>query len=200
MIRVRAKTIDGQFWQPKTKRNRTVPISDALLAILSDYEPPGDSIWFFPSPTGKLWAPDNFSRDLRDLNVAKGLPWSSLDFRHTFGSQLAQKGESLYKIATLMGNSPDICRKHYAALIPENMHDTVEFTPAEREPDPPDDTRALLEETQTDKASHTSMASTAPFLSKAAQPEASGQRVVITTPLSAHPYCRNVCDNGDRYG
>ncbi len=37
------------------------------------------------------------------------------------------KGESLYKIATLMGNSPEICRRYYAALIPEAMSDTVEF-------------------------------------------------------------------------
>jgi len=50
-----------------------------------------------------------------------------LDFRHTFGSHLAQKGESLYKIAELMGNSPEICRKHYAALVPEKMHNVVEF-------------------------------------------------------------------------
>jgi len=63
-----------------------------------------------------------------------------LDFRHTFGSHLAQKGESLYKIAELMGNSPDICRRHYAALIPEKMHDVVEF----EKPEQPDETEALL--------------------------------------------------------
>jgi len=50
-----------------------------------------------------------------------------LDFRHTFGSQLAMKGESLYKISKLMGNSPEICSRHYAALIPEEMGDSVEF-------------------------------------------------------------------------
>ena len=33
----------------------------------------------------------------------------------------------LYKISELMGNSPEICRRHYAALIPEQMRDTVEF-------------------------------------------------------------------------
>ena len=37
------------------------------------------------------------------------------------------KGVSLYKIATLMGNSPEICRRHYAALVPEAMGDAVEF-------------------------------------------------------------------------
>ena len=40
LIRVRAKTIDGEFWQPKTKRDRVVPISDALVDILSSYTPP----------------------------------------------------------------------------------------------------------------------------------------------------------------
>jgi hypothetical protein len=57
-----------------------------------------------------------------------------LDYRHTFGSHLAQKGESLYKIATLMGNSPEICRRHYAALVPEAMHDVVEFMPTPMKP------------------------------------------------------------------
>jgi len=37
------------------------------------------------------------------------------------------KGESLYKIATLMGNSPEICRRHYAALLPEALATSVEF-------------------------------------------------------------------------
>ena len=53
--------------------------------------------------------------------------WSALDFRHTFGSQLAQKGVSLYKISALMGNSPEICRRHYAALVPQSLRSSVEF-------------------------------------------------------------------------
>jgi integrase len=128
LIRVQAKTVSGEFWQPKTKRNRVVPISDALNRILGNYASPTDSIWFFPSPRGKKWNPDNFSQDLRKINKAIGLDWSCLDFRHTFGSHLAQKGESLYKIAELMGNSPGICRRHYAALVPEKMTDVVEFS------------------------------------------------------------------------
>jgi len=48
-------------------------------------------------------------------------------YRHTFGSQLAMKGESLYKISKLMGHSPEICRKHYAALLPESLLESVEF-------------------------------------------------------------------------
>jgi integrase len=147
LIRVRAKTIDGKSWQPKTRRNRVVPVSEALFEILRQHHPRHGGVWFFPSPDGKKWDPDNFSNDLRELNRAKGLPWSCGDFRHTFGSQLAQKGESLYKIATLMGNSPEICRRHYAALIPEEMHDTVEFAKPIADMDrSKDTTRQLLEE------------------------------------------------------
>ena len=150
LIHVRAKTIDGRSWQPKTKRNRVVPISTTLLAIIEAYEPPVRCAWYFSSPTGKRWDPDNLSQDLSAVNERHGLVWTCLDYRHTFGSQLAQRGESLYKIAALMGNSPDICRRHYAALVPEAMHDSVEFaTPVgASEPEQPADgeTAELLKE------------------------------------------------------
>ena len=128
LIPVQAKTVDSESWQPKTKRNRAVPISSILRFYLDRYVPkltPGR--WFFPSPQGKGYDPDNFSRDLRNTNRRARLQWTCLDFRHTFGSHLAMKGESLYKISALMGNSPEICRRHYAALIPEALVDSVEF-------------------------------------------------------------------------
>ena len=145
LIRVRAKTVQGETWQPKTKRNRAVPISDALHAILETYRPLRSIGWFFPSPKGKRWDPDHLTHELAKVNRRNGLPWKCGDFRHTFGSHLAQKGESLYKIATLMGNSPSICRRHYAALVPEQMRDVVEFAAGRRmPPDDDDDTRAML--------------------------------------------------------
>ena len=49
------------------------------------------------------------------------------DLRHTFGSMLAQRGISLYKISAMMGNSPEICRRHYAALIPDQFVGDVNF-------------------------------------------------------------------------
>ncbi len=128
MLRVRAKTIGGESWQPKTKVNRAVPISTDLARYLLRYKPrTSDHRWFFPSPEGKRWDPDNFSADLRSAQKKAGLRWTCLDYRHTFGSQLAQKGVSLYKISALMGNSPEICRRHYAALIPDNLTDEIEF-------------------------------------------------------------------------
>jgi len=43
-------------------------------------------------------------------NQKAGLSQTCPIYRHTFGSQLAMKGESLYKIATLIGNSPRYAR------------------------------------------------------------------------------------------
>ncbi len=128
VIRIHSKTVNGEFWEPKTKVNRVVPISKALRGYIDLYEAhkvPGD--WFFSTRTGHRWHPDNFSQYLRAINEEAGLKWGCLDFRHTFGSHLAMKGESLYKIATLMGNSPEICRRHYACLLPESLLQSVEF-------------------------------------------------------------------------
>jgi integrase len=129
MIRVRAKTVGGQSWQPKTKRNRAVPISSDLRRYMDEYTPMlTKGRWLLPSPKGMRYDPDNFSSDLQRANKRAGLRWTCLDYRHTFGSQLSMAGVSLHKISTLMGNSPEICRRHYAALIPEAMAECVEFS------------------------------------------------------------------------
>jgi integrase len=91
LLRVRAKTFRGEAWQPKTGPNRVVPIGDALLSMLRNYEAPANRSWFFLSPGGTRWHPDNFSAALRQVNDAHGLTWSCLDYRHTFGSHLAQR-------------------------------------------------------------------------------------------------------------
>ena len=128
LIHVRAKTANGQSWQPKTRNNRAVPVSTDLRAYLDAYVPrPSIGGWYFPSPRGARWDEDGFSKHLRAANARGLLPWTCLDFRHTFGSHLAQRGISLYKISWLMGNSPEICRRHYATLAPEAVLRDVQF-------------------------------------------------------------------------
>lgn len=129
VIRIRPKKDGDTFWQSKTKTNRVIPISQDLYSVLLQYKSPQTSVWYLPAPKQKIsrWDQDNLSRMLRQINGRKGLAWKALDFRHTFGSHLAMNNVSLYKIATLMGNSPEICRKHYAALIPEQLTDCVEL-------------------------------------------------------------------------
>ncbi len=69
VIRVHAKTVEGEFWEPKTKRNRAVPVSRALRIYLDAYAyrvVPGR--WLFPSLKGRRWDGDNFSHALREAN------------------------------------------------------------------------------------------------------------------------------------
>jgi len=134
MIYVTTKTVATEGWCSKTKRNRSVSIQSKLHPILAKFalwrrRKYSRCPWFFPSPTGERWDADNFSTDLRKINRAVKLPWAALDYRHTFGSQLAQKGTSLYKISKLMGNSERVAERHYAALMPDRMREDVEFPP-----------------------------------------------------------------------
>lgn len=70
LLRIRAKTINGQTWQPKTKRNRAVPVSSRLRLFLDKWRlKHSRGTWLFPSPEGKWWDPDNFSRALRAANA-----------------------------------------------------------------------------------------------------------------------------------
>ena len=126
MLRVRAKTVEGESWLPKTKRNRLIPTGSKLSAVLGSLHRNGLP-WLFATPRGCRWDPDNLSQRFRKLMRKAGLPWNLLDLRHTFGSQVARKGVSLLKIAQLMGNSPEIARRHYIHLVPEEMAADVEF-------------------------------------------------------------------------
>ncbi len=129
MIRVRAKTISGRSWQPKTGKNRVVPIGRTLRTILEQYHPRRGLPFYFTTDAGEQWTPDNFTSTLRRLNRKNGISWGPKQYRHTFASQLALKGLSLYQIAKLMGNSPDVAAKYYASLIPEQMAELVDFGP-----------------------------------------------------------------------
>ncbi len=125
VLRVRSKSVAGESWTPKTKKNRVIPISKRLRSILQAI--PRKGRWLFPSPEGLRWDPDNLGWRMRGLLRRLGLSWNFLDMRHTFGSQLARNGVSLLKISKLMGNSPEIARRHYINLVPEELCADVEF-------------------------------------------------------------------------
>lgn len=130
MLLVRAKRVGRESWQPKTGKDRRVPVSARLRAYLEQHRQArsgGGGPWLFQSPGGCRWDPDNLGRHLRQVMAKNELRWNFLEMRHTFGSQLAQKGVSLVKIAALMGNSPDVARRHYINLSPEEMAVDVEF-------------------------------------------------------------------------
>lgn len=128
LIMVRGKTVGNESWEPKTRKNRAVPVSDSLLSYLDRWlHVRPDSIWLFPASKGGRWDGDNFSAALRDAQRGKEERWSCLDFRHTFASHLAKKGVSIFKIAKLLGNTVPICERHYAHLSPAGLAEEVEF-------------------------------------------------------------------------
>jgi len=127
-IFVRPKVVGAERYQPKTNRSRVVPISKDLIPILLQLE--RRSEWVFASPREMRWHPANLSGRLRRTMRAFGWTHGFGTFRHTFGSQLAQKGLSLYKISQLMGNSEDVCRQHYAAIATEQMQEEIAIMPS----------------------------------------------------------------------
>ncbi len=84
IIRVRAKTVNHQSWQPKTKCNRAVPISSRLRQFLNRYTPEKSKHgWYFPSPEGKWWERPVLHRQMDGddavLHLAPGAAILSLD-------------------------------------------------------------------------------------------------------------------------
>jgi len=96
---------------------RAVPIVPDLKRILEPYLETLDTEWLVPSPTGLLWIGENFGDKHRTLLRANKLQHTCLIYRHTFATDRAREGWSLFRIAKAMGNSIAVCEKYYAAFI-----------------------------------------------------------------------------------
>jgi len=121
----------------KTRRGRSVPLDRKLAAILRKHisarrkaVAKSNSPLFTPDCTAALpehtrekrmagQIQSSLNKYIEDLSRRSGERCGWNIFRHTFGSLLAQQGVSLYQIAEWMGNSPNVCRRHYAALSGE---------------------------------------------------------------------------------
>jgi len=121
----------------KTRRGRSVPLDRKLVTVLRSHiaarrkagAKERDPL-FTPDASDALPASYRekimsgriggyLNHYIEDLSKRSGQPCGWNIFRHTFGSLLAQQGVSLYQIAEWMGNSPNVCRRHYAALSGE---------------------------------------------------------------------------------
>ena len=122
IIHIRPK-MDGKVdWFPKTKRIRVVRFEPRLLPYLRKQRlRAGKGPWLFPSVEGKKWDVDNLGHRLSAMMDDAGLPWTFLDFRHTYGSMLAKAGLSALQVSRLLGNSERVCRKHYIGLFNEEI-------------------------------------------------------------------------------
>ncbi|MAL17145.1 MAG: hypothetical protein CL670_05890 [Balneola sp.] len=114
---------DGELiWEPKTKSSiRNVPLSAEAVDILRKQEEKND-IFVFTSKKGMKLHPNTvygaFKRAAGKAKVSEDKTIHTL--RHTFASQLAQKGVELYKIGTYLGHSKSETTRIYAHLSPSD--------------------------------------------------------------------------------
>lgn len=100
---------------------RPVPILPQLKAILEPYLKTLKSEWLCPSPRGMQWIGENFGDRHRNLLREAGLHHTCLHYRHTFATQRAAEGWSLFRISKTMGNSIAVCEKYYAAFVDPSL-------------------------------------------------------------------------------
>ena len=115
----------------KTGVGRVLPLATTLRRRLERSTlspgPPRAKGRIAPWPAARAeweWAAESLIAALREeaSGVApEHIGWTP--FRHTFASMLAQAGVSLDKISAWMGNSPEVCRRHYAQFVPRGAHD-----------------------------------------------------------------------------
>ncbi len=121
---------DDEPWEPKNRRPREVPISDALLPWLSGNR--ASPVWVFPAlRTGKrfaVWPENQFQRVQRSA----GLKGGAHTLRHTYASYFLQT-KSLAALAGVLGHSHTRVTELYAHLLPDHLEgarNAVSFAPS----------------------------------------------------------------------
>ena len=112
---------------PKNKQDRVVPMSKTLYRILDALPRYIESPFAFTNArTQTAYTRFNNTTWRRALKRAgiKNFRWN--DLRHTFGSRLAQRGESILAISKLMGHKDIKVTMRYAHLSPSNLRSAVQ--------------------------------------------------------------------------
>lgn len=105
-------------WQPKSRKPREVPLSDAVKAVLAG--PRRHERWLFPSVLGEQRASfpkDAFRRVLEGAKV-EGTPHTT---RHTFASHFLQAVPDLFLLAQVLGHSHTRTTELYSHLLPGHL-------------------------------------------------------------------------------
>ncbi len=136
VLKVRAKAVGAERWEPKTHKNREVPINSRLWGYLKrQTEQAPASTWLFPAEKGGRWNGNKLGPRVRELIrkiVPKQAPegfagYGFREFRHTYATILAAQGVPLGRIAEYMGNSVLVIERYYRGFLPSQHRDEVEF-------------------------------------------------------------------------
>lgn len=118
----------GEVVETKTRQDRTVPLLKPLGDDLKKWRkesgnPSGDRL-VFPKNDGTPWQ-DHDLRNWRKrvfVPTARAVGWDTTrpyDLRHGLASLLFNEHRNPLEIAQILGHSPDVLFRSYAAVIPE---------------------------------------------------------------------------------
>ena len=111
----------NKFWiipavNSKSKRQRSIPLSDSALEILKQIDKQESDIYVFTNrKTGTRFK--NIFRPWNRIRNSAGVPFfRAHDARHGFASCCVQNGRSLYEVSKLLGHADTRTTQRYAHL------------------------------------------------------------------------------------
>ncbi len=109
----------------KTGKARSIPLNVRLTAILGRAKRHVRSDYVLRDRQGQPLDRYTLTRALLNAMQAAGIAKQQGAvfnlLRHTFGSRMAEAGVDMTTLATIMGNSPDICYRHYIRFSPGHL-------------------------------------------------------------------------------
>lgn len=112
---------ETEFWKPKDKEAREIPMPPRLLKYLKILPMEGKFLLkpeksdFPPAPKYRYNPLTTFQKHAALCDV----PWLTYhDMRHSYASHLIQRGATLAEVAMLLGDEISVCERHYAGLMP----------------------------------------------------------------------------------
>lgn len=109
----------------KSGKLRSVPLSDAALAVLDEIDTEGKYEFVFTNlETGTRYV--HTTHTWHRLRLKAGLPWLRFhDLRHTFASMLVNAGRSLYEVQQVLGHADGRVTQRYAHLSSKTLQDAA---------------------------------------------------------------------------
>jgi integrase len=119
MLTVSRNYVGGHFMPPKNYKNRHIPLSGELLALLRANAQPGGLVFEREQggPLSQHAATAALTRMCKRRGV-KHIGWHAL--RHTFASHLVMRGVPMRTVQSLLGHSSIQMTERYTHLSPES--------------------------------------------------------------------------------
>jgi integrase len=117
--------LENRVWRipatnSKSKRTRSVPLSDVSIKVLKENH--SDHKYVFISPRGHGRPYNNIHKSWYRIRIRAGLDHFRIhDLRHSFASLLINKGQSIYAIKNLLGHSTIIMAERYSHLSSKSL-------------------------------------------------------------------------------